>query len=558
MRWNKTARRFVVLVFLLAAGSVGAADPEQTARDERTLREASIDSDGPALLDFFRKRTADDVDPDKIKELVRKLGDDSFQMREKASGQLVALGRKAVPLLKQALKDSDVEVVRRAEECLRRIGDGSPAAQVDAAARLLALRKPAGAAETLLAFLPFADDEITAEAVRAALAALAIRDGKPEPALVAALGDKTADRRTAAAVALCRSGLPEPRPALEKLLEDADTVVRLRVALALAEAGEKTAIPVLIDLQGELSQAQLWSAQNLLYRLAGDKAPTLVRGTDADGRAKYRDAWAAWWREHGAKTDLAALHQPSKPLGYTLVVLLDIGRIMELDADNKPRWQLDAIAFPLDAQFLPGDRVLMAEQQGNRVAERDLKGKVVWEKQVGDPLVAQRLPNGNTFIATRTQLLEVNRDGKEVFTYSRPGGELIMRASRLPNGDIALVTSSADGNLASRYVRLDPTGATELQSFPVEVRTYGGRIEVLPNGRVLVPQKDSNRVVEHDARGKIVWEVASEQPIAAVRLANGNTLVTSMTQQRAVELDPKGKEIWQYRADTRVTRAWRR
>ena len=34
-------------------------------------------------------------------------------------------------------------------------------------------------------------------------------------------------------------------------------------------------------------------------------------------------------------------------------------------------------------------------------------------------------------------------------------------------------------------------------------------------------------------------------------------LVTSMTQHRAVELNRAGKEVWEYRADTRVTRAFR-
>jgi hypothetical protein len=45
----------------------------------------------------------------------------------------------------------------------------------------------------------------------------------------------------------------------------------------------------------------------------------------------------------------------------------------------------------------------------------------------------------------------------------------------------------------------------------------------------------------------------------ATRLPNGNTLVTSMSPQRgAVELDPAGKEVWSYKADSRVTRAYRR
>jgi hypothetical protein len=64
--------------------------------------------------------------------------------------------------------------------------------------------------------------------------------------------------------------------------------------------------------------------------------------------------------------------------------------------------------------------------------------------------------------------------------------------------------------------------------------------------------------VEYDSVGTVVWEATTEQPVAAVRLANGNTLVTSFTRNWAVELDRTGKEVWSYRANTRVTRAFRR
>ena len=67
-----------------------------------------------------------------------------------------------------------------------------------------------------------------------------------------------------------------------------------------------------------------------------------------------------------------------------------------------------------------------------------------------------------------------------------------------------------------------------------------------------------NRVVEYDPQGRIVWEIAVEQPIVATRLPDGNTLVTSMNQLRAVELDRAGRQVWEFRSTTRVTRAWRR
>jgi len=168
--------------------------------------------------------------------------------------------------------------------------------------------------------------------------------------------------------------------------------------------------------------------------------------------------------------------------------------------------------------------------------------------------MAQRLRNGNTFIVTRHQIMEITREGKSaVKPVGNPNGEFIMRAQKLRNGDIALVTQGA----SLRYVRLDAAGK-EKHSFPVNVYTSGGRIEVLSNGHVLVPEMRANRVIEYDVNGAAVRTLEAQQPIAAVRLANGNTLITSMTENRAVELDKDGKQVWEYKNETRVTRAWRR
>jgi hypothetical protein len=553
MPWTQLALRFTVAMLMLAPSMLTAGEPDSTAIDETTLKSAHVATDGPGLLEFFRKRTLSSVDLERIKKLIVDLGDDAFDVRQNASTQLVTIGPAAVPLLKQATKSTDIEVVRRAEDCLKHIETGSSSAIVAAAARLLAVRKPPGTTEVLLAYLAVADDEMVADTIRTALDALAVREGKADPVLVAALTDKSPVRRAAAGAALCRAGIAEQKPAIRKLLEDEDPLVRLHVGLALAEGKEKDAVPVLINLLDVLPPSQTGLLEETLYLLAGDKAPAVMPGSTPETRRKYREAWAAWWNKNKDSVDLATLTQPSKLRGFTMVVLLDEGKLQELDGNNKVRWQIEGLEFPLDAQYLPGDRVLVAEQGANRVTERDLKGKILWEHQVIEPLVAQRLPNGNTVVASRQQVFEVNRDKRIVSTHTRPNGESIMRAQKVRNGDLALVTMGAN----IRYVRLDATGK-EVTSFPVNVSTSGGRIEVLPNGHVLVPEMRFNRVVEYDTSGKVVWTVQVTQPIAAVRLANGHTLVTSMTENRAVELDRSGKQVWEYKYESRVSRAWRR
>jgi hypothetical protein len=548
---------------LVLVGLSGVPAAEGVADDERTLKGAGLPTDGPGLLAYIRQRTVNAASEERLKTLIRQLGDDEFKVREHASRQLVAIGPRARPALRAALESPDPEVKRRAEECLQQISEGATAAVIASAVRLLAERKPDGAAETLLDYLPGAEDETVAETVRAALASLAVRDGKAEPAVVKALEDRVPVKRAAAGAALARARLPEQLPAVRKLLADPDAQVRMRVALALASVRDKAAVAVLIGLLDQLPLEETGLIDSFLDRLAGEAVPEAVlTGTEAAARRKYRDAWAAWWKEHEARIDPARLEQATRSLGYTMVVLLDQGKVMDLDTTNRPRWSFGELDFPLDAQILPSEeRVLVAEYKGNRVTERDLKGAVKWEKKIEEPLAVQRLSNGNTFIATRTKLVEVDKDGKEVFSYSRPDGAFFMKVQRLRSGDIACVVNLG----VARYVRLSRSGneVKEVKTFGVDLHTSGGKLDVLANGHVIIPETHNNRVVEYDPDGKVVWSADVVQPIAALRLPNGNTLVTSgvdMTgvTHRAVEIDRAGKEVWQFRGDTRVTRAFRR
>jgi hypothetical protein len=186
--------------------------------EEQTLKSAKINSDSPALLEFLRKQTPSEETRKKIQILIRGLGDASFEARQKAKADLVSAGATAVPLLMLALKDPDPEVAGLAKECLQAIGKGPDLAAILAAIRLLGMRKPPGAAEVLLGYLPFAPDEAVLQELRAALAATGFRNGKPEQALVNALKDKDPQRQAAAAALLESGGKKSSETAGQRLL----------------------------------------------------------------------------------------------------------------------------------------------------------------------------------------------------------------------------------------------------------------------------------------------------------------------------------------------------
>jgi HEAT repeat protein len=504
------------------------------------------------LLDDIRKRTPSVDLRRKGEVLIRQLGDNNFAVREKAEAQVRAMGAPALPLLRKAVKDPDLEVSRRARTCLADLERDKNLPLPQATPRLIALRKPEGAAEALLEFTPFADEETTQGDVQIALNAVSFRDGKPEPDVVRALSDALGARRAAAAEALCLGGDREHLPAIRKMLGDKDPAVRLKAALALAGAREREAVTTLINLIGELPTAQSAPAEEYLYRVAQDQAPTdLPPGDNGDNRKKRKAAWEKWWKANGDRVALVDRYPPNaveRYHGYILLVMPQNGVVTELGADRKPRWELKGLRWPRDAVVLGPDRILVAEYNGNCVTERNLRGEILWQKQLPGsyPVAVQRLRNGHTFITCQNKLVEIDRGGREVLTIDRPQNDTVM-ARKMRDGQIILVSQN------SVCVRLDATGK-ELKQFQVQMAWHNG-IDILANGHVIIPAIWMNRVIEYDQEGKSVWEVNSMQPMAACRLPSGNTLIgNQMWPSKVLELDATGKQVSEISSSNHVYR----
>ena len=512
------------------------------------MRAAHLPTDGPGLLAFFRKRTPNEQTRARIEVLVEQLGSDSYSQREQASAELVLIGPGACAPLREAARDADLEVRWRARQAMAKIQRGFDPDVLTCAARVLARRKPEGAIEALLAYLPSAEETSIVDEVCSALASAAARDGNPDPTLVRALTDRDAIKRGAAGATLagCRAQLP----AVRRLLHDANPSVRQRVALSLLEARDRSAVPVLIALLAELPSSDARSIEAMLMVLAGDRAPAGdLDGNDAD-RRRYREAWSAWWMRRGNELDLAKIEGLNRPLGRTLVVQLDLpgteGRVFEQDARGRTRWQIKDLQYPLDAQVLDNRRVLVAEYNTRRVSERNHKGEILWQTTLsGSPICARRLPNGNTFIASRSRVYEIDRTGAEVWTLDHSFG-LIVAACPHRDGSVAVVSQMGE------YQRLDRSGKI-LNSFRVGriVRSIGTQIDVLPNGHVLIPFYTGNSVVEYDAEGKAVWSAQAYRPTCAQRLPNGHTLVASRMSNVLIEVDRRGQEVACQRCDGR-------
>jgi hypothetical protein len=409
-----------------------------------------------------------------------------------------------------------------------------------AAPRLLALRRPEGTVEALLAYLPDAEDEELAAQVVDLLASVGCPGGKPDAALVKALEDWVGARRAGAGVALCKGGGADQLPAVRQLLRDADAPVRLRVALALAGRRDKEAVPVLIALLTDLPLEPAWEVEDFLGRIAGDKAPAgSLTGAPAD-RARYRQAWAEWWKANGREIDLARVDLSDRERGFLVVEYNDPrrghGRVLVVDRAGKVRREFDNLQGPWDAQLAPNGNLLVVERNLQRVSERDSSGKVLWQRSYPGALGCQRLRNGNLFVVCQQQLLEVDKDGKAVFTHPYQMGS-ILAARKFRDGQIAYVGYNG------AYVRLDANGkqVRTLQLPFVNFNLSGA--DILPGDRVVVSVQNLGKVIEYDKDGKPAWEAAVQFPAGPRRLRNGHTLVPSNSNTRITRLDAAGKVL---------------
>ena len=76
--------------------------------------------------------------------------------------------------------------------------------------------------------------------------------------------------------------------------------------------------------------------------------PLAVERFGAAGIVSYvQNQKTAWWGENGDKTDLAKVNGIAPMLGYTMIIMLDLNKVMELDDG----WTVATLDHRLSAHF---------------------------------------------------------------------------------------------------------------------------------------------------------------------------------------------------------------
>ena len=210
------------------------------------------------------------------------------------------------------------------------------------------------------------------------------------------------------------------------------------------------------------------------------------------------------------------------------VLAQDNGHVAIVGKDGKVEWEVECKHNSHDIHLLPNGNLLLNTGPAT-VTEMTPKKEIVWKYEAKpkdgykgrvEVHSFQRLEGGNTMVAEsgNRRIVEVNADGKIV-------------------KELALTVKNPDPHRDTRLVRK------------------------LASGNYLVCHEGDGCVREYDPAGKVVWEYQLDlagrprsgghgpeghgiEVFGAVRLANGNTVIAGGNNNRVIEVDAKGKVLW--------------
>ena len=247
-------------------------------------------------------------------------------------------------------------------------------------------------------------------------------------------------------------------------------------------------------------------------------------------------------------------------------------RVVIVGEDGKVQWRFDMPAS--DGWVLPNGNVLLAlygtkdfPNGGVVEVERKTK-KIVWsyKGQQKEISTAQPLGGGKYLVAElgpKPRAIVINRKGEILkstpLACQKKNFHMQTRMLRLlPNGNYI-----APHLLDFAVMEYEPDTGKVVRSFPTDDRGRAKRdwpftAIRLGNGNTLIGCTNGNRIIEVDAKGKIIWSVTNadigenlfDDACGVQRLPNGNTVVTSYHAKgnavKLFEVTRDKKVVWRY------------
>ena len=188
---------------------------------------------------------------------------------------------------------------------------------------------------------------------------------------------------------------------------------------------------------------------------------------------------------------------------------------------------------------------ICADNGLNKVFVVGTDGAIQWEFDVPVGQDVWRLPNGSYLVSHLRGAWEVTPDKQIVWQYQSPEGTEVHTCQPLPDGKVMVIECGT-----SRIVEVDRDGKiakeVKLQTTTTAVHGQFRNGRKLANGHYLVAFVGENRLVEVDGEGKEVWSYNTPgNCFAGVRLPDGNTLIPCGDGHKLIEVNPQGQIVWQ-------------
>lgn len=233
----------------------------------------------------------------------------------------------------------------------------------------------------------------------------------------------------------------------------------------------------------------------------------------------------------------------------------------EIPTAYSPPGMLD---WPCGVERLPNGNTLITDAGywsglGSEILEVDTIGRTVWRYANGLIFAhsAKVLKNGNIIVSDtwNDRVLEMDRQGNVVWSSEQWGGG----SGRLSDGSHLRYPNDAEETEGERILISDRDN-----NRMIEVDRGGNIVwlydklkhchdaDRLPNGNTLVASSDENKILEINPEGDVVWSYGDGSPEMlnwprdADRLTNGNTLITDSKNNRIIEVDKTGKIVWSF------------
>lgn len=560
---SKIFLRSLLFLFLICNVTQGGwPEDEVNYWDDIIIKKSGVSTNPKDIQNWLQSRIPNVTNGIKASKWVIDLGNESFEVREQASRELLKLNNLAIFELKKATKSKDIEVAKRASDCLEQISPHESIALKTAIIRLL------GKSNSELVFeyfIKIADtpelDLLTSEAL---LDAFSITI-KSNPTLVQKLEDFSQTKCTKSRILIARVlAIGNPKgSAFRTLSTDDQTIVKANALLALLQEKDKKAIGLLITLLPELKTNQLMPIAGLLNELIQDQASEKELAKEKPSSVELQKLFASAWKSKNASTNLNTYTsnqlQPKRILASLAEPNLS-GKICSLNPDGSVSELFRTNSYADLACAINHTLFFLMERSRGHVIINNI-GEI---HERSDPLISTFGLDtdglGKKFILNRKNLLVLDYTNKIIESIEVNND--CLAGTRLINGDYAIVFK--DKSLIILDGKNLKKEKTKISLGVIEpTRTIlGYQIQGTRSGSILIPEFGGKAINEYDQTGKLLKTIkfsinAGNSTIYGPTLTmntNGNFLIGSRLGATVTELNMEGKEIRNWPLDSKLYR----